>query len=445
MGEFWQETASLYASVISRPKMTQKLLEKPPFRFLHDVIMATIAATNYGQGLFSEAECDSANIADKGAKIAFLEKIINHVSSTVGEPINCKPGKVVAGQEPESTNLFLQYLCRAATGQYTKKVEERKGDDDRKTKEERKKKSEEKKRKEDEKRAADEKRAQDEKRAEEKRAAAEAKAAEEEKKKDERRRAEEKKKAEEGKTKESRGKRDAGRKTKIEKAPDEDEDEEPVRVQQAKPERPTTAGRRPPPVKGPAVEDQPPVEEKKSSGIKLTNVRAEEHGKLVRNILETEVQKPQQKPERQESLDLNAPEEKKIRLGGGIRSIKQTGGAKPKVASITVEDLTSLKENIQSLCQSTNPLGKSMELINDDIDSMKLEHEKWRTDYSKSATLMEEQRKITEQTLQQYYDRLADVNEQIKDRLQKINHKKAQILKNEETIENLLSSVVSVK
>mmetsp|Transcript_4972 Transcript_4972/g.9357 ORF Transcript_4972/g.9357 Transcript_4972/m.9357 type:complete len:87 (-) Transcript_4972:18-278(-) len=86
-----------------------------------------------------------------------------------------------------------------------------------------------------------------------------------------------------------------------------------------------------------------------------------------------------------------------------------------------------------------------MELINDDIDSMKLEHEKWRTDYSKSATLMEEQRKITEQTLQQYYDRLADVNEQIKDRLQKINHKKAQILKNEETIENLLSSVVSVK
>jgi TRAF3-interacting protein 1 len=437
MGEFWQETASMYASVISRPKMTQKLLEKPPFRFLHDVIMATIAATGYGQGLFSEEECDSANIADKNAKIAFLEKVIGQVSTTIGEPLNCKPGKIVAGQEPESTNHFLQALCRAATGQFTKKTEERKPEEDKRGgKEERKKKGEdrkgeERKRKEEEKTRADEKRAAEERRA------TEAKAAEEEKKKEERRRAEEKKKAEE-----SKAKKEPPRKAKIVKAEDEDE-EEPVRVKQTKPERPTTAGRRPPPVKPQAAEEVPVVEETKSKGIKLSNVKAEEHGKLVRNILETEVPKTH-KQERTEALDLNAPEEKKIRLGG-IRSVKATGGVKPKISAISVEDLTSLKENIQTVCQSTNPLGKSMELINDDIDSMKSEHEKWRKDYSKSATLMEEQRKITEQTLQPLYDRLADVSEQIKDRLQKINHKKAQILKNEETIEHLLSSVVSAK
>lgn len=33
----------------------------------------------------------------------------------VGEQIDCKPTKVVAGHEPENTNFFLQQLFRAAT------------------------------------------------------------------------------------------------------------------------------------------------------------------------------------------------------------------------------------------------------------------------------------------------------------------------------------------
>lgn len=66
---------SKMAELIQRPKMSDKLLSKPPFRFLHDTISAISAATGFGEGLFSDAELDSASITDKNAKIAYLEKI----------------------------------------------------------------------------------------------------------------------------------------------------------------------------------------------------------------------------------------------------------------------------------------------------------------------------------------------------------------------------------
>ena len=45
---------------------------------------------------------------------------------------------------------------------------------------------------------------------------------------------------------------------------------------------------------------------------------------------------------------------------------------------VEIADVENIKQAIQLLCQSTNPLGKSMEFVSDDIDSMKQEHEKWK-------------------------------------------------------------------
>jgi len=40
-----------------------------------------------------------------------------------------------------------------------------------------------------------------------------------------------------------------------------------------------------------------------------------------------------------------------------------------------------IKKLVQSLCQNTNPLGKSLEFLNDDIDSMNKENEYWKKQY----------------------------------------------------------------
>jgi hypothetical protein len=43
--------------------MTQKLLLKPPFRYLHDIFTATMQATGFAQGLYTEEELDAKSIA----------------------------------------------------------------------------------------------------------------------------------------------------------------------------------------------------------------------------------------------------------------------------------------------------------------------------------------------------------------------------------------------
>jgi len=83
------------------------LLSKPPFRYLHDIFTATLSATQFGAGLFEADMLDAKAITEKDSKINFLVKIIQLTELVVGEELDVKPTKVVAGHEPEKTNLFL--------------------------------------------------------------------------------------------------------------------------------------------------------------------------------------------------------------------------------------------------------------------------------------------------------------------------------------------------
>ena len=107
--------------------MTQKLLSKPPFRYLHDIFTSTMEATGFGMGLYNDTELDGKAINERDAKINFLNKLIALVEAVIGEKIDVKANKIVAGLEPEKTNMFLQYLFKASTSgvdstPYVKKI-----------------------------------------------------------------------------------------------------------------------------------------------------------------------------------------------------------------------------------------------------------------------------------------------------------------------------------
>ncbi|XP_058520291.1 TRAF3-interacting protein 1 [Ochotona princeps] len=105
-----RRTQEALGKVIRRPPLTEKLLTKPPFRYLHDIITEVIRVTGFMKGLYTDAELKSDNVKDKDAKISFLQKAIDVVVMVSGEPLLVKPARIVAGHEPERTNELLQAI-----------------------------------------------------------------------------------------------------------------------------------------------------------------------------------------------------------------------------------------------------------------------------------------------------------------------------------------------
>ncbi|NWJ02173.1 MIPT3 protein, partial [Crypturellus undulatus] len=105
-----RRTQEALGRVIRKPPLTERLLSKPPFRYLHDVITEVIRVTGFMKGLYTDFELKSENVKDKDAKISFLQKAIDAVVLVTGEPLSVKPARVVAGHEPEKTNELLQAI-----------------------------------------------------------------------------------------------------------------------------------------------------------------------------------------------------------------------------------------------------------------------------------------------------------------------------------------------
>ena len=52
--------------------------------------------------------------------------------------------------------------------------------------------------------------------------------------------------------------------------------------------------------------------------------------------------------------------------------------SRPAGGGFNESDIEFMKKAIQILCQSTLPLGKSIDFVTDDVDSMSKEYEHWR-------------------------------------------------------------------
>lgn len=75
-----QQTQKILGKHVKKPQLTEKLLRKPPFRFLHDVVRIVIQETGFLKGLFSAEELVSDNVKEREKKVAFLNKLIEATS-----------------------------------------------------------------------------------------------------------------------------------------------------------------------------------------------------------------------------------------------------------------------------------------------------------------------------------------------------------------------------
>ncbi|XP_017159011.1 TRAF3-interacting protein 1 isoform X2 [Poecilia reticulata] len=107
-----KKTQDTLGKVIKKPPLTEKLLSRPPFRYLHDIFSEVIRTTGFMKGLYEENEMKSDSVKDKDSKMAYLQKAIDVVMLVSGEPLAAKPARIVAGHEPEKTNELLQAIAK---------------------------------------------------------------------------------------------------------------------------------------------------------------------------------------------------------------------------------------------------------------------------------------------------------------------------------------------
>jgi hypothetical protein len=69
-----EKVKRLVGGLITKPKMSDKHLKRPPFRFLVDIVMAISKATGYLEGAFNAEEMGCATTKDLALKARFISR-----------------------------------------------------------------------------------------------------------------------------------------------------------------------------------------------------------------------------------------------------------------------------------------------------------------------------------------------------------------------------------
>ena len=332
MADYWSETGKMFSSLIQKPKMTEKLLKKPPPKYIYDIILNTMKATGFPKGLYTPEEEDHKYFeSDAHHKLDILQKAIDITKIVMNENFDIKCTNILKGEQPEKTNYFLQLFYKAATNgkDNTPLIQKYL---------EKKNKKEEKK--------------------------------------------------------------------------------------QSEPAMPSNFGNasKPKPEKTTAKTDKP-------KGM------ISEAGK-----------------------DLNENDSNpndSIKIGGGIGmkldkrifvhedlTESRSEVKKPRVDNV---DLEAIKDYVQQITKNCNPLGKLVDLLGDDIESMNKELANWIKDNKIYKDRFDDEMKKSDETLLPLQNELLELEDSIRDEQTQIKAIKSRLIKNEKIIQNLITNVISFK
>ena len=116
MSDYWSKTGELFGKLIDKPKMHEKLLKKPPPKYIYDIVMNTMKKTGFPRGLFTSQEEDVKFFeSDARHKLEILQKVIDITKIVTNENFEIKCSNILKGEEPNKTNYFLQKFYEAAT------------------------------------------------------------------------------------------------------------------------------------------------------------------------------------------------------------------------------------------------------------------------------------------------------------------------------------------
>jgi len=162
-------------------------------------------------------------------------------------------------------------------------------------------------------------------------------------------------------------------------------------------------------------------------------------GRLGKNLLDAKNELEAMGEER-ERVGSQEPEEE-AGAGGIILRKKSTapggGGKLPSKGEVS-----TLRASIQTLCQSSNPLGRCLEYVQEDLEAMGKELESWRAQRHRRAGELADEEATTASALVGLKGELEKVEEIIREKRAQIRFAKASIIRNDGQIERLLSQVV---
>ncbi|XP_055945804.1 TRAF3-interacting protein 1-like [Argiope bruennichi] len=105
------------------------------------------------------------------------------------------------------------------------------------------------------------------------------------------------------------------------------------------------------------------------------------------------------------------------------------------------KELAQLRNFVQSLSKTAVPLGRMLDFLQEDLDSMKMELRMWKEEHEQNLVALHKEQNATESLLEPLRAQLDDLDQVVQNQLDANSALKASIARNDERIQRMLASV----